>query len=63
MNNILTDFWTSRKAQAALIIIVLGLFGGQVGLEDEQITNIVNGMIAFILGRAIHDHGIVTKTP
>lgn len=55
---LITDMWNSRKAQCFGVIVVVALFGQAAGISAEQITLIVEGGIAFILGRAIHDHAI-----
>jgi len=52
------DFFTSRKAQALLVVVVITLFGGVLNIDEAQITLIVEAGIAYILGRAIHDHAI-----
>lgn len=53
---LLTDVLNSRKAQAALVAIVVSVFGRSANLTDIQITEIVQVAMVFILGRAIHDH-------
>mgnify|MGYP007032488616 CR=1 FL=1 len=55
---LLTDLWTSRKAQTFAVIVVVALFGEAANISADQVTLIVEGGIAFILGRAIHDHAI-----
>ena len=55
---LLTDLMNSRKAQAFLVAAVVVLFGKSVNLTDDQVTNIVQVAMAYILGRAIHDNGL-----
>ena len=54
--DLLKDFFISRKAQALLLMILVIIYGQQVGLTLDQIENMTNVMVAFIIGRAIHDH-------
>ncbi len=54
----LKDFLTSRKAQALGLLIVLVMFGENAGLTAGQVDLSANGLMAYILGRAIHDNGI-----
>jgi hypothetical protein len=54
----LKDFLTSRKAQALGLLIVLVIFGENAGLTAGQVDLSANGLMAYILGRAIHDNGI-----
>lgn len=54
--DLLKDFFVSRKAQALFVMMVIILFGRDAGLTVEQIENMTNVIIAFIIGRAIHDH-------
>lgn len=55
---LVSDFFTSRKAQALLLLVLLVLLGGQVGLSNDQVTLSAEGLMAYILGRAIHDNGL-----
>lgn len=59
--NMIKDFFSSRKAQALLVLSVIVLFGAKVGLEQEQIVLTAEGIMAYILGRAIHDNGLSKK--
>lgn len=54
----LKDFLSSRKAQALGLLIVLVMFGENAGLTAGQVDLSANGLMAYILGRAIHDNGI-----
>jgi len=54
----LKDFLSSRKAQALGLLIVLVMFGENAGLTAGQVDLSANGIMAYILGRAIHDNGI-----
>jgi len=54
----LKDFLTSRKAQALGLLIVLVMFGENAGLTAGQVDLSANGLMAYILGRAIHDNGV-----
>jgi len=54
----LKDFLVSRKAQALLLLVGIVLFGESVGLSSGQVDLSANGIMAYILGRAIHDNGI-----
>ena len=51
--DLLKDFFISRKAQALLLMILVIIYGQQVGLTLDQIENMTNVMVAFIIGRAI----------
>ena len=52
------DFLVSRKAQGLLLLVLVVLLGARVGLSTDQVTLTAEGLIAFIIGRAIHDHGL-----
>lgn len=56
--DIIKDFFVSRKAQALLVLAVVVLLGPLVGLEGDQVTLTAEGLMAYILGRAIHDNGL-----
>jgi hypothetical protein len=51
------DFYNSRKAQAFLVAVVVACFGKAVNMTEDQISEIVQVAMVYILGRAIHDHG------
>ena len=55
---LLRDLFDSRKAQALLVLIVVVMLGSRVGLEQDQVVLTAEGLMAFILGRAIHDHAL-----
>jgi hypothetical protein len=55
----LKDFLVSRKAQALLLLVGIVVFGESVGLSSGQVDLSANGIMAYILGRAIHDNGLV----
>ena len=55
---IIKDFFVSRKAQALLVLAVVVLLGPLVGLEGDQVTLTAEGLMAYILGRTIHDNGL-----
>lgn len=57
--NLLKDFVTSRKAQALLLLVLIVVLGSGVGLTEDQVTLSAEGLMAYILGRAIHDNGLV----
>jgi len=59
---LLKDFLTSRKAQALGLLVILVGIGARVGLSDLQIETGAQGLMAFILGRAIHDNGLAKLT-
>jgi len=59
--NMIKDFFSSRKAQALLVLSVVVLFGAKVGLAQDQIVLTAEGIMAYILGRAIHDNGLSKK--
>lgn len=54
---LLMDFYNSRKAQAFLVAVVVACFGKAVNMTEDQISEIVQVAMVYILGRAIHDHG------
>lgn len=56
---LIRDFFASRKAQALLLLCLIVILGTQVGLTEDQVTLSAEGLMAYILGRAIHDNGIV----
>jgi len=58
MPKIFLDFFNSRKAQALLVLIVVVLLGAEAGLSASTIELTAEGICAFIIGRAIHDHGL-----
>ena len=55
---IFQDFFNSRKAQAFLVLTVVGFLGAKAGLEHDQVELTAQGLMAYILGRAIHDNGL-----
>lgn len=58
---LLTDILNSRKAQAFLLAVVVSCFGRAANLSEAQITEVIQVSMAYIVGRAIHDHGIGAK--
>jgi len=38
--------------------VLVVLLGAKTGLSTDQVTLTAEGLIAFIIGRAIHDHGL-----
>lgn len=58
----LKDFLVSRKAQALLLLVGIVVFGETAGLSPGQVDLSANGIMAYILGRAIHDNGLVKAT-
>ena len=56
-----TDLFGSRKAQAALLAVLVFVLGPQVGLSEEQAQGVVNTILAYIVGRGIHDAGLAVK--
>lgn len=57
--NLVKDFIVSRKAQALLLLVLIVVLGNGVGLTEDQVTLSAEGLMAYILGRAIHDNGLV----
>lgn len=57
-NSIVNDIFSSRKAQALLLLAVIVLFGTKAGMGQEQVVLIAEGLMAYTLGRAIHDNGL-----
>lgn len=57
--NLIKDFIVSRKAQALLLLVLIVVLGSGAGLTEEQVTLSAEGLMAYILGRAIHDNGLV----
>ncbi|HIB85311.1 MAG TPA: hypothetical protein EYO59_12150 [Chromatiaceae bacterium] len=55
---LIQDILVSRKAQSLLLLVLLVLLGGQAGLSPEQVTLTAEGLMAYIIGRAIHDNGL-----
>jgi len=55
---LIQDILVSRKAQGLLLLVLVVLLGGQVGLDSDQVTLTAEGLMAYILGRAIHDNGL-----
>lgn len=55
---IIKDLFVSRKAQALLVLGVVVLLGPLVGLDGDQVALTAEGLMAYILGRAIHDNGL-----
>ena len=58
---LLMDFYNSRKAQAFLVAVVVACFGKAVNMTEEQIGEVVNVAMVYIIGRAIHDNGLEKK--
>ena len=59
--NFIQDVFASRKAQGLLLLVLVVLLGDRVGLSGDQVTLTAEGLMAYILGRAIHDNGLVKK--
>jgi len=55
------DIFASRKAQGLLLLVFVVLLGDRVGLTGDQVTLTAEGLMAYILGRAIHDNGLSNK--
>jgi len=55
------DIFASRKAQGLLLLVFVVLLGDRVGLTGDQVTLTAEGLMAYILGRAIHDNGLGNK--
>ncbi len=60
--DLLKDFFVSRKAQALFVMLVIITFGKDAGLAADQVENMTNVIVAFIIGRAIHDQAEVKKS-
>jgi len=58
---LLTDILNSRKAQAVIVAVVVSCFGRAANLSEEQITEVIQVIMVYVLGRAIHDHGMEAK--
>tara|TARA_R100001143_G_C3353655_1_gene131043 strand:+ start:690 stop:875 length:186 start_codon:yes stop_codon:yes gene_type:complete len=56
--NFIQDIFASRKAQGLLLLVLVVLVGDRVGLTGDQVTLTAEGLMAYILGRAIHDNGL-----
>ena len=56
--NFIQDVFASRKAQGLLLLVLVVLLGDRVGLSGDQVTLTAEGLMAYILGRAIHDNGL-----
>ena len=54
----LQDILASRKAQACTVLVLLGLWGSEMGLSPLQLEGVQTALLAYVLGRAVHDHGI-----
>ena len=59
--DLLKDVFVSRKAKAAFLILLIVVLGEAVGLDGDRVELAVEGLMVFILGRAIHDHSIKGK--
>jgi len=59
--NFIQDIFASRKAQGLLLLVLVVLLGDRVGLTGDQVTLTAEGLMAYILGRAIHDNGLSKK--
>ena len=59
--NFIQDIFASRKAQGLLLLVLVVILGDRVGLSGDQITLTAEGLMAYILGRAIHDNGLSKK--
>ena len=45
----------SRKFWAAIVALVLSIFGSRAGIDQEALTLAISTLIAFILGTALED--------
>ena len=59
--NLIQDIFSSRKAQGLVLLCLIVVLGDRVGLTAEQVTLTAEGIMAFIIGRAIHDNGLAKK--
>lgn len=51
----MTTIFKSRKFWAAVVALVLSIFGNRAGVDDATITNAVYALIAYILGTGLED--------
>jgi hypothetical protein len=56
--NLLQDVFASRKAQGLVLLCLIVVLGDKVGMTTNEVTLTAQGIMAFIIGRAIHDNGI-----
>ena len=56
--NFIQDIFASRKAQGLLLLVLVVLVGDRGGVPGDQVTLTAEGLMAYILGRAIHDNGL-----
>lgn len=56
--NLIQDIFASRKCQGLVLLVLVVLLGDRVGLSGDQVTLTAEGLMAYILGRAIHDNGL-----
>jgi len=61
MPKILSDIVVSRKAQATLLLVLTNIWGPNIGLGVEAIAGVQTALVAFILARAVHDHGLAKQ--
>ena len=57
---ILRDVLNSRKAQCAAILLVVSIWGQGI-FDETQMQGITASLVAYLLGRSIHDHGLAKK--
>jgi hypothetical protein len=51
----LAQLLKSRKFWAAIVALLLAIFGSRAGIDQEALTMAVSTLIAFIVGTALED--------
>ncbi len=59
--NLLADVLTSRKAQALAALVLVALLSPAF-IDAETAEKVSTALLAYILGRAVHDHGLAAKS-
>lgn len=59
---LIQDLLSSRKAQGTLLLVLIVVLGERVGLTTTQVEMTADGLIAYVLGRAIVDHGLAKSS-
>jgi hypothetical protein len=55
--NIFKQLFNSKKFYAALTAALIIIFSDGLGLTEDQATNIVNTIMAYLIGQGIADNG------
>ena len=60
--NLIKDAFASRKTQGLVLLICVVMIGERAGMSAGQVSLTAEGIMAWVLGRAIVDHGLAAKS-